>query len=81
VVPSTLFVALNEEFPRAETNALGRFVFDKLPAGEYIIVTGSSYASDIHNRKTYLQDQSGAVLTMKVKLGDVMDLGRIQVSE
>lgn len=75
-----LFI-LNNSFPRARTNVSGEFTFSKLPAGEYVILTGTETATDPDDSKTYLHNQSGALLTLKVKPGDAMNLGKIEVTK
>jgi hypothetical protein len=76
-----LFI-LNGVFPRTRSDASGRFVFNRVPTGRYVIETGSETSFDsTDGGTTNLKSASGVVLVLKLESGQVMDLGKVLVEK
>ncbi len=77
----SLFI-LNGQFPRAQSDSTGRFTFNSVPTGRYIIKTGTEVSVDTEDHgASNLKDASGAKIIIKLESGQIFDLGTIQVQD
>lgn len=77
----SLFI-LNGRFPRAKSDSSGHFSFADVPAGRYIIKSGTenSFATT-DAAATALRDSKGSIIVVKLLASQALDLGKVSVDK